>query len=319
MNATPLVATLIAPTGAFLSEAQIQSVSQRITESGGIVTDTKILSNGQAADIFFSEGEKLILAQSRSIPSPLAGRVREWGGEATPMALSGSYNSFALLIQPTATRRKKILIADMESTLIEQEMLDEMAAAIGIGEKVADITRRAMNGELDFEAALKSRVKLLKGQPESLLHDVAGRITLMPGAETLILGMKKAGGRCWLVSGGFTFFVKKIADQLGFDRFFANDLMVENGVITGEVKTPILDKNSKKTLLEQACATYGCTLAECVAVGDGANDVQMLQACDAGGGLGIAFHAKPAVRAIIAPQINHADLTALIYAQGINL
>ena len=205
----------------------------------------------------------------------------------------------------------------MELTIIEQEMLDELAARIGIGEKTAEITRLAMNGELDFAAALKERVMLLKGQPASLLDEVAAKMTLTPGAQALLEAMKRAGGKAWLVSGGFTFFVKKIAEQVGFDAFYCNDLKLEDGIITGEVALPILDKNSKKDLLEKACTAYGCTLAESLSVGDGANDVPMLQACHTGGGLGVAYHAKPKVREVIPNQINHGDLSALIYAQSI--
>lgn len=271
--------------------AQVETLQQRIVSAGGTIENIKWNDAPHAADIFFTGGEFTGGAQVADLP-------------------------FDVIVQPVATRHKKILIADMESTIIEQEMLDELAAHIGVGEKVADITRRAMNGELDFAAALIERVGLLKGQPASLLDDVAARMTLMPGAQSLVDAMKRAGGKAWLVSGGFTFFVKKIAEQIGFDEFFANDLLVEGGFITGEVAFPILDKNTKKNLLEKACAAYGCTLAESLAVGDGANDVPMLQACNTGGGLGVAYHAKPRVREIVASQINHSDLSALIDAQG---
>jgi len=288
MSSELFVSTLIAPAGAALSEAHIEAIAQRLTQSGGKIDKTVRLDN-RAADIFFTGGHAI----------------------ATDLPVD-------ILTQPAATRRKKILIADMESTIIEQEMLDELASMIGIGEKTAEITRLAMNGELDFAAALKERVNLLKGQPATLLDQVAIRMTLSPGAQDLITAMKRAGGKSWLVSGGFTFFVKKIAEQTGFDQFFANELKVEDGVITGEVALPILDKNSKKTLLEQACAEYGCILAETMAVGDGANDVPMLQACNSGGGLGVAYRAKPKVREIIENQINHSDLSALVYAQNLN-
>lgn len=298
MSPTLFVSTLVAPAGAALSDSDIASVGECLAQSGAKIDKTARLDN-RAADIFFL---------SNSLP--LAGRIREGGTQQQ------FPQTFDILTQPAATRRKKILVADMESTIIEQEMLDELAAQIGIGEKTAEITRMAMNGELDFAAALKERVNLLKGQPASLLDEVSSRMTLSPGAQTLIDAMKRAGGKSWLVSGGFTFFVKKIAEQSGFDRFFANELKVKNGLITGEVALPILDKNSKKDLLDQACAEYGCTLAESMAVGDGANDVPMLQSCNGGGGLGVAYRAKPKVREIIAHQINHSDLSALAYAQG---
>jgi phosphoserine phosphatase len=289
MSSSQLVATLVAPADAVLCESQVEPFIKRIMQSGGIVEKTVWLDKGRAADVFFT------------------------GGQATEDS-----SSFDILVQPVATRRKKILIADMESTIIEQEMLDEVAALIGIGEKVATITRRAMNGELDFAAALIERVGLLKGQPASLLDEVAARMTLSPGAEALVAAMRRAGGKAWLVSGGFTFFVKKIAEQVGFDKYFCNDLRIEGGVITGEVLLPILDKDTKKDLLEKACASYGCVLSESLAVGDGSNDVPMLQACNAGGGLGVAYRAKPRVRELVSNQINHSDLSALIYAQNIH-
>jgi phosphoserine phosphatase len=220
------------------------------------------------------------------------------------------------IVQPAAGRQKKLLIADMESTIIEQEMLDELAETIGLRDKVAAITARAMNGELDFGAALKERVGLLRGLPATVLDDVAQRITLMPGADALLAVMKGKGATAWLVSGGFTCFAKPVAERLGFDRVFANELVIRNGTITGEVAQPILDKNSKKHLLEKASKELGLSLAQSIAVGDGANDIPMLSACSEGGGLGFAFHAKPNVRAVIAHQINHSDLRTILYAQG---
>jgi phosphoserine phosphatase len=254
------------------------------------------LSEGIAADIFCD-----------SAPDELRAALCETIGE----------QPIDVLVQPGATRRKKLLLADMESTIIEQEMLDELAGIIGQRDKVAAITRRAMNGELDFAAALRERVALLKGQPSSILDDVAKRITFMPGAEYLIAAMKAAGASCRLVSGGFTCFAQPIAARLGFDKVFANELVVRGGVITGEVVEPVLDKNAKKALLEQSCAELGFPLGASLAVGDGANDIPMLEACNAGGGLGVAYHAKPKVREAVANQLNHADLKALAWAQGL--
>jgi phosphoserine phosphatase len=221
-----------------------------------------------------------------------------------------------IIVQPAANRRKKLLVADLESTIIQQEMLDELAAKIGIGEKVASITRRAMNGELDFAAALRERVHLLKGQPVSLLEEAARGITLMPGAEALLKTMKANGARAYLVTGGFTFFAKPIAERLGFDRVFANELILDGNVIAGTVAEPILDKNSKRDLLLRVCADSNRTLADSLAIGDGANDIPMLTACNAGGGLGVAYHAKPVVRAAVSHLLNHADLGALLAVQG---
>jgi phosphoserine phosphatase len=287
-------ATLVASAATSLSQNHIESYAAEIAARGGIVLNKSWLAEGRAADVIFTG------AYPDACP----------GFAAFP---------FDVIVQRQQGRQKKLLVADMESTIIEQEMLDELAIEIGIGEKVAAITRRAMNGELDFTAALAERVGLLKGQPVALLDKVAERMTLMPGAQNLVAAMKRTSAHCWLVSGGFTFFVKIIADRLGFDRFYANRLEVGNGVITGEIVPPILDKNAKKTLLEKACAEYGLSLSECLTVGDGANDVPMLQACGQGGGLGIAYRAKPAVREVIHNQINHGDLSALIYAQGMDV
>jgi len=293
MTSAQWVATFVAPTGVVLSDSQVEVFVQEIAASHGKVENIALLDQGRAVDVFF-------LNEPKGIPQDKSCE----GGD--------------LFIQPVATRRKKLLIADMESTIIEQEMLDELAAKIGIGAKVADITRRAMNGELDFAAALTERVGLLKGQPESLLDEVAAYMTFSAGAQELVSAMKRAGGKAWLVSGGFTFFIKKIAEHLGFDRFFGNELVIEKGIITGEVALPILGKEAKKTFLEMACAEYGYILAETLAIGDGANDVPMLQVCNAGGGLGVAYRAKPNVRAVIPHQINHCDLSALIYVQGMH-
>lgn len=223
-----------------------------------------------------------------------------------------------VIVQPVATRRKKFLLADMESTLIEQELLDEMAAMLGFGAKVAEITRRGMNGELDFAESLKARAALFKGQPASLLDAAAQRITLMPGAVKLVTAMKRAGAQCWMVTGGFTCFTGAVAQRLGLDRVIANELIVRDGVLTGEVGMPIVDRNTKKEVLEQACRELNLTLADCVTVGDGANDLPMLQTCNAGGGLGVAYHAKPAVRAVIPHQVNHSDLRLLMWAQRLD-
>jgi phosphoserine phosphatase len=211
---------------------------------------------------------------------------------------------------------KKLLVADMESTIIEQEMLDELASDLGHGRETADITRRAMNGELDFATALYERVALLKGQPVSILERAAKRITFMSGAEKLLSVMKAHGAVCWLVTGGFGYFAEPVAQKLGFDKVFANDLIVHDDVLTGEVVEPILDKNTKKELLERACKELGLSMTDCLAVGDGANDIPMLTACNEGGGLGVAYHAKPKVREVVPHQINHGDLTTLLYAQG---
>lgn len=218
-----------------------------------------------------------------------------------------------LNIQPVANRRKKMLLADMDSTMIEQECIDELAEEAGVGERVKDITARAMNGELDFEGALTERVGLLRGLPESVIQTVIDtRITLMPGGGDLIATMKRHGAYCALVSGGFTAFTAKIAATLGFDENRANTLIAANGTLTGEVGRPILGREAKVQALEEITARLGLTEADVVAVGDGANDLGMLGRA----GMGVALHAKPSVAAQCEIRVNHGDLSTLLYLQG---
>ena len=218
-----------------------------------------------------------------------------------------------LAIQPEAGRRKRLLIADMDSTMIRQECIDELAAEAGVGAYVAGITARAMNGELDFEAALRERVGLLKGLPETVIATVIrDRITLMPGGEALLRTMKAHGAYTALVSGGFTAFTSAIAARLGFDENRANTLLVAEGKLTGEVATPILGKEAKVTALEEITAKLGIGADQVIAVGDGANDLPMLHRA----GSGVALHAKPKVQEEAQIRVNHGDLTALLYLQG---
>lgn len=218
-----------------------------------------------------------------------------------------------LAVQPAAGRRKKMLIADMDSTMIEQECIDELADEAGVGAYVAEITRRAMNGELDFEAALRERVGLLKGLPAGVIDRVIrDRITLMPGGKALIATMRAHGAYAALVSGGFTAFTQRIAEVLGFDENRANRLVVDGEVLAGAVVEPILGKQAKLDALEEISARLGITPDEAVAVGDGANDLAMLNRA----GMGVALHAKPSVQAQCAVRVNHGDLTALLYLQG---
>jgi phosphoserine phosphatase len=218
-----------------------------------------------------------------------------------------------LVAQPSAGRRKKLLLADMDSTMIRQECIDELAVVAGIGARVAEITARAMNGELDFEAALKERVALLAGLPETVIAEVlARRITMMPGGATLVATMKAHGAYAALVSGGFTAFTAAVAAKLGFDEHRANTLLVEDGRLTGRVAEPILGREAKVAALDDLTARFGIGDADVLAIGDGANDLGMLQRA----GLGVAVHAKPVVQAQAAHAINHGDLTALLYVQG---
>ncbi len=218
-----------------------------------------------------------------------------------------------LVIQEQETRRKKLLIADMDSTMIGQECIDELAAEVGLKDKVAAITARAMNGEIAFEPALRERVALLKGLPISVVDEViAKRITLTPGGLELIATMKSKGYYTALVSGGFTVFTSRIAATLGFDENRANVLLEEDGVLSGHVAEPILGKQAKVDALNDIAARLGISPEEAIAVGDGANDLGMLHLA----GSGVALHAKPAVAAEAGMRINHGDLTALLYIQG---
>ena len=218
-----------------------------------------------------------------------------------------------LAVQPAAGRKKRLLIADMDSTMIQQECIDALADEAGVGARVAGITARAMNGELDFEDALRERVGLLAGLPESVIASVIrDRITLMPGGSVLLATMKAQGAYAALVSGGFTAFTGAIAGVLGFDENRANTLLAEGGFLTGKVADPILGRAAKVQALQEISARLGITPADAIAVGDGANDLGMLGLA----GAGVALHAKPSVQAECDIRVNHGDLTALLYLQG---
>ena len=219
-----------------------------------------------------------------------------------------------IVLQPLEGRLKKLLISDMDSTMIVQECIDELADKVGMKAHVATITERAMNGELDFKAALRERVALLKDLPEKILQDVFDHhINLMPGAKLLVTTMKAQGASAHLVSGGFTFFTERVAKALGFDTDDANILDIDTGKLTGTVKEPILDKDSKRESLERYAAQHHVPLKATLAVGDGANDLPMLLAA----GLGVAYHAKPVVEAQAHASVRFNDLSALLYIQGI--
>ena len=210
---------------------------------------------------------------------------------------------------PDGSRKKTLLIADMDSTMINQECIDELAAEAGVGERVADITARAMNGELDFEAAIIERVGLLKDLPVDVIdHVLATRITLASGGDQLIRTMKSFGARAALVSGGFVQFTRVIGAKLGFDDTRANSLIEADGKLTGAVARPILGRDAKIEALKE----FSPDTTQAIAVGDGANDLGMLEAA----GMGVALHAKPSVAAAAPIRIDHADLTALLFLQG---
>ena len=284
------VATLIAnPSNPVLTSDLAEKAHDAVNATG-----LYWLADGIACDIVLRDGTDISAAE-QLIRSHLSGLPID------------------LVIQEAETRRKTLLIADMDSTMIGQECIDELAAEVGLKDHVAAITARAMNGEIAFEPALRERVSLLKGLPISVVDDViAKRITLTPGGKTLIATMKVRGGYAALVSGGFTVFTSRIAETLGFDENRANTLLETDGILSGLVTEPILGKQAKVDALEDIAARLGITLDDAMAVGDGANDLGMLQAA----GSGVALHAKPSVSAQAKMRIDHGDLTALLYIQG---
>jgi phosphoserine phosphatase len=273
-----------------------------------------------------AEGELPAIVAALALALPLAGGPDWLAPAACDLRLAGGDMAAAeqaaraaigaapvdVVVQPAAGRRKRVLVADLEATIIENEMLEELAEFVGQRAHVAAITRRAMNGELDFSAALAERVALLKGLPAAVLDEAAARIRLMPGAAALLATVRAAGMRTALVSGGFTVFAERVAAALGFERVVANRLDIKAGRIAGTVRAPIVTRDSKRAALLAFAAECGVAPAATLAVGDGANDLPMIEAA----GLGVAFHAKPAVTAAARWRIDHADLTALLYAQG---
>ncbi|TCL73772.1 phosphoserine phosphatase SerB [Rhizobium sp. BK251] len=285
-----LVATLVAnPSNPVLVPAIAERAAEAVNASG-----LYWLADGVACDIALRDGAGLQAAEAAILgvigPSPID-----------------------LVVQEQETRRKRLLIADMDSTMIGQECIDELAAEVGLKEKVAAITARAMNGEIAFEPALRERVALLKGLPVSVVDEViAKRITLTPGGPELIATMKAKGFHTALVSGGFTVFTNPIGAKLGFHENRANILLEEGGLLSGFVAEPILGKQAKVDALNDISRRLGISVEEAIAVGDGANDLGMLHLA----GSGVALHAKPAVAAEAKMRVNHGDLTALLYIQG---
>ncbi|MGR3379130.1 phosphoserine phosphatase SerB [Salipiger abyssi] len=253
-------------------------------------------------------GEAVWLARGEAAEFPL---------ETLPANLEELRGAIAdqadLNLLPAEGRRKKMLLADMDSTMIQQECIDELAEEAGVGAHVKEITARAMNGELDFEGALTERVALLKDLPESVIDKVLeARITLMPGGKVLVATMKAQGAYTALVSGGFTAFTARVAALVGFDENRANTLLTEGGRLSGDVARPILGREAKIQALEEITARLGLSEADVLAVGDGANDLGMLGRA----GFGVALHAKPSVQEQCDLRVNHGDLTALLYLQG---
>jgi phosphoserine phosphatase len=285
-----LVATLVStPTAPAVDEDLVRQASDALGVTG---TSTR-LSAGVAADIRFAG---LDASAADAILREVIGRA-----------------PVDVFVQKEAGRRKHLLIADMDSTMIRQECIDELAAELGLKDRISEITERAMRGEIDFEPALRERVGLLAGLPVSAIETVLSkRIQLMPGGRTLVQTMKANGAYCALVSGGFTHFTSAVATLLGFDENQANTLLEEDGKLSGKVGEPILGREAKRARLEYLVAERGLDFADTLAVGDGANDLAMIERA----GTGVAYRAKPAVAAAADFRIDHGDLTALLYLQG---
>ena len=275
-----------------------------------------VLTNELVARISLHLGEQeetvTCLNEGIAYEIPLTISTSEFENKVTALRENFSDLPVDFNLVSSEGRRKKLLIADMESTIIEQECLDELADRLNLRNKISDITSRAMRGEIDFEPALRERVSLLAGLPATSLQDVHDDVTLMPGAATLLATLKQNNVFCGLVSGGFSFFADKIAAQLNFDACHCNQLEIEADHLTGKVIDPILGREAKAARLRSWCDEKNLPAAETLAVGDGSNDLDMLKLS----GMGVAFRAKPLVADAADFSIVHGDLTALLYLQG---
>ncbi len=288
-----VVSLICNPAEPGLTTSIVQRVCSIIDPLVGVAGQT-VLADGVAADIKIKDGANVSTALET-----VREALRDQGIDVNSLSTEG--------------RRKSLLIADMDSTIIQQECIDELADFAGLKPEIAAITERAMRGELDFEAALLERVGKLKGlSEETLLETFETRLTLTPGAKELVQTMNAAGALTALVSGGFTYFTARVAAAAGFQKNRANELLLENGALTGDVARPILGKEAKRKALDQFTVEQKINPADALAVGDGANDLAMIEKA----GLGVAFHAKPAVAEKADAVINHGDLTALLYLQG---
>jgi phosphoserine phosphatase len=285
MESPALIITLVAE-GA-LSSGDAEAASDLVAGLGGRVSAPDWIDHGDALD----------LTATGLADSPRA-------------ALESAFPQLDIIVQPASLpRRKALIIADMDSTMIQCECIDELADYAGLKAEVAAVTEAAMRGELDFEAALDARVALLAGMDAAVIDQCRReRVRLTPGATTLVRTMAKFGAHSILISGGFTAFARPVAEQIGFGEIHANTLLVEGGKLTGKVARPIVDAAAKRARLLAA----GIDLPATLAVGDGANDIPMLEAA----GLGIAYHAKPKASAAAAAAVRHGDLTVLLRAQG---
>jgi phosphoserine phosphatase len=278
-----------------LPQIFVDSMVQVLAMQDVAVTKTTWVKEGVAMDLFTQHAKLDVLD----------GIVQN--------ALRGHH--FDAIVQPVAGRKKKLLVADMESTMVDVECLDELAKYVGLEKKISAITEKAMNGEIDFAQAITERVAMLKGLPESALQQVMDeKVKPMPGATALVAGMKKHGAHTILVTGGFDFFAARVKDMLGFDEVRANQLEMKDGKLTGKIIPPIQGKEAKLAALLETCKKRKIKPEEALAVGDGANDLPMLLAA----GLGVAYHAKPTVRAQAKSRINFSNLNSLLYAQGLS-
>jgi phosphoserine phosphatase len=286
------ILTLIGGSDGELTDELVAWVGAALGEAGALAGQRVWLAPGRACDLFFTG-------------------IDDAAAEAAARGALGPA-AVDLGAQPAAGRRKSLLVADMESTIIAEELLDQLGRLTGLGAEIAAITERAMRGEVDFAGALRFRVGLLAGQPASLLEKVRERVTLTPGARQLVRTMRKHGCFTVLVTGGFDCFAESVAESCGFDAFRANHIEVAGGRLTGRVREPVLDRRAKLAALEEIARGLNLPLSAAAAVGDGANDLPMLQAA----GLGVAYRGKPAVAAAARFRIDHADLTGLLYLQG---
>ena len=272
-----------------------------------LVGETLTERDTERARALVEGGDPIVLSPGRAVDIPCPA---EPPLPLVRAALAGS--PVDALATRRRGRRKALLVADMDSTIVDGETLDDLARRAGVGDQVAVITRRSMNGEIDFAAALVERVATLRGKPVAMLEQTWADTRLMPGARALVATMRRHGALCVLVSGGFTYFTERVAQRCGFDDHRANVLLDDGTTLIGEVARPILDRDSKRQILLAFAAQRRAKLSATLAVGDGANDLAMLGAA----GLGIAFRPKPILADAIANRIEHSDLRALLYAQG---
>jgi phosphoserine phosphatase len=268
----------------------ISTAADRVAQSGASVLSSGWIDDRKALDIEFTG-------------DPAAVRA----------AVEGAFDRTDAIVQKTADRARSLIVADMDSTMITIECIDELADYAGIKPQIAEVTERAMRGELDFEEALRSRVALLKGLSENVIDQcLVERVVIMPGAHALVRTIRAHGGMAVLVSGGFTRFAEPVAEEIGFNKAIANRLGIRDGLLTGRVEGDIVGAQTKRKVLIDTLSAYDLPTSASLAVGDGANDIPMIEVA----GLGVAYHAKPKTAAAAAARVDHGDLTAMLYAMG---